>query len=223
MNNLKNRLKKIPLIGNLLVSVHRQLQPGAKPIKGSNNEILNLGVFENVTFDIVGDNNRIEVGKNSRIRDTLIYMRGNNHKLVIKENCNYDGGELWIEDNNGAIIIHGQTTVEHAHLAVTEPFSILEIHKDCMLARNVEIRTGDSHSIIDTATRQRINKAANVFLGEHVWIGAHVKILKGVTIGSNSVIGTGSIVTSSIPSDSVAAGVPAKVIRQGITWDRGRI
>jgi acetyltransferase-like isoleucine patch superfamily enzyme len=37
-------------------------------------------------------------------------------------------------------------------------------------------------------------------------------ILKGVTIGKNSVIGAGSIVTKNIPENSVAVGVPAKVI-----------
>jgi maltose O-acetyltransferase len=41
-----------------------------------------------------------------------------------------------------------------------------------------------------------------------------VKILKGVTIGSDSVIGAGSIVTRSIPAGVVAAGNPAKVIRE---------
>jgi acetyltransferase-like isoleucine patch superfamily enzyme len=39
-------------------------------------------------------------------------------------------------------------------------------------------------------------------------------ILKGVKIGDNSIIGAGSVVTSDIPSNVVAAGNPAKVIRQ---------
>ena len=50
--------------------------------------------------------------------------------------------------------------------------------------------------------------------GENVLIGSNVKILKGVVIGKNSVIGNGSVVTNSIPESVIAAGVPAKVIRQ---------
>jgi acetyltransferase-like isoleucine patch superfamily enzyme len=99
----------------------------------------------------------------------------------------------------------------------------MEIHKDCMLAKYVEIRTGDSHSIVDKETGKRINKAANVCIEEHVWIGAHAKILKGVTIGNNSVIGTASVVTKDVPEGSIASGVPARVIRTGISWDRKRI
>lgn len=38
-------------------------------------------------------------------------------------------------------------------------------------------------------------------------------ILKGVTIGARSIIGAGSVVTKSIPSDCIAGGNPAKVIR----------
>jgi acetyltransferase-like isoleucine patch superfamily enzyme len=45
------------------------------------------------------------------------------------------------------------------------------------------------------------------------WIGAGVIILPGVTIGRNSVIGAGSVVVKSIPSYSLAVGVPAKVVR----------
>ena len=50
-------------------------------------------------------------------------------------------------------------------------------------------------------------------ISENVFIGDNVTILKGVTIGVNSVIGNGSIVTKSIPDNVIAAGNPARVIR----------
>jgi acetyltransferase-like isoleucine patch superfamily enzyme len=52
-----------------------------------------------------------------------------------------------------------------------------------------------------------------IAVGSNVFIGINAIIMPGVTIGSNSVIGAGSIVTRDIPPGSVAAGVPAKVIR----------
>lgn len=222
MTSIKSFIKRIPLFEGIVNKAKRVLKSPTPPIQGLNNNVFNEGVFEKVIIDIIGNNNTIEIGKNTVIKNTLIYLRGNNHKLVIKDNCYFKGGELWIEDNDGTILIHENTTVEHAHIAVTEPFSILEIQRDCMLAQNIEIRTGDSHSIIDNETGKRINKAANVFLGEHVWIGTHVKILKGVTIGNNSIVGTGSIVTTNVPSFSIAAGIPAKVVRSGIDWTRDR-
>lgn len=52
-----------------------------------------------------------------------------------------------------------------------------------------------------------------VTIGKNVWIGESVCILPNVSIGHNSVIGANSVVTKSIPPFSVAAGVPAKVIK----------
>jgi len=216
MKSLKQYLKQLPLIGNLFSNEKNS-------IKGLNNTIVNEGIFNNVVFDIAGNNNEIRIGKNTSVNNALIFIRGDYHKIIIEDNCFFGKGELWIEDDHGSITIHSHTTIEHAHLAVTEPQSILEIHRDCMLAKHIEIRTGDSHSIIDAISGERINRAANVTLKEHVWIGAHAIILKGVTIENNSVIGTASLVTSNIPANSIAAGVPAKVIRSNVDWKRQRI
>ena len=56
--------------------------------------------------------------------------------------------------------------------------------------------------------------AKPVKIGNDCWFGANVVVCPGVTIGDNCVIGAGSVVTRDIPSNSFAAGVPAKVIRQ---------
>ncbi|MFT8890036.1 MAG: DapH/DapD/GlmU-related protein [Ethanoligenens sp.] len=53
-----------------------------------------------------------------------------------------------------------------------------------------------------------------VRIGKNVWIGSGVQILPGITIGNYSVIGAGSVVTSDIPPNVVAYGVPCKVIRE---------
>lgn len=50
-------------------------------------------------------------------------------------------------------------------------------------------------------------------VGNNVFIGIQSTIMPGVTIGDNVVIGAGSIVTRDIPSNSVACGVPARVVR----------
>jgi acetyltransferase-like isoleucine patch superfamily enzyme len=51
-----------------------------------------------------------------------------------------------------------------------------------------------------------------ISIGNNVHIGMNSMIMPGVTIGDNVIVGAGSIVTKSIPSNSVAAGVPAKII-----------
>lgn len=53
-----------------------------------------------------------------------------------------------------------------------------------------------------------------IIIGRNVWLGAKVIVLKGVKIGDNTVIGAGSVVTSDIPPNSVAVGIPAKVVKK---------
>lgn len=52
-----------------------------------------------------------------------------------------------------------------------------------------------------------------VTIGDNVWIGGGSIINPGVTIGANTVIGAGSVVTKSLPSNVLAAGIPAKIIK----------
>ena len=56
-------------------------------------------------------------------------------------------------------------------------------------------------------------KDGAVTLGDNVYLGSGVTVLHGVTIGAGSLVGSGAIVTTDIPPDSVAVGIPAKVIK----------
>lgn len=56
-----------------------------------------------------------------------------------------------------------------------------------------------------------------VCIGDNCWLGAGVTVLDGVTIGEGCVIAAGSVVTRSVPAHSVAAGIPAKVIKNRLS------
>lgn len=55
---------------------------------------------------------------------------------------------------------------------------------------------------------------APITLGRNVWFGGRVTVCAGVTIGDNVVVGAGSVVTRDLPSDVLAVGTPAKVVRE---------
>jgi acetyltransferase-like isoleucine patch superfamily enzyme len=93
-----------------------------------------------------------------------------------------------------------------------------------MLSYDIDIRNGDSHSILSLDKKERINYAKDVKIDNHVWIGAHSIILKGCHIGKDNVIGTGSVLSHlSTPPNCLIAGVPGKIIKNDITWDRDRL
>jgi acetyltransferase-like isoleucine patch superfamily enzyme len=52
-----------------------------------------------------------------------------------------------------------------------------------------------------------------VIIEDGVWVGSDVTILDGVTIGANAVIAAKSLVNKDVPSFSIVAGIPAKVIK----------
>jgi len=93
----------------------------------------------------------------------------------------------------------------------------VEIGDETMVAPNVVISDSDFHVVWPPERRfdlAPIEEAKPVKIGRRVWIGLNAIILKGVSIGDNSVIGAGSVVTSDIPPNVLAAGVPARVIRR---------
>lgn len=61
---------------------------------------------------------------------------------------------------------------------------------------------------------RKLKTKGEIMIGCNVWIGDKVSIFGGVNIGDNVIIGAGSIVTHDIPSNCMAAGMPAKVIKQ---------
>lgn len=57
-------------------------------------------------------------------------------------------------------------------------------------------------------------KLEETWIGKGVSIGSSATILCGITIGENSIIGAGSVVTKNIPANTIAAGVPAKIMKE---------
>jgi len=89
----------------------------------------------------------------------------------------------------------------------------LSIGSNCSISHNVRIYTANKDPLfIVMGTERKIN-AADVIIGDNVWIGANVFITEGVHIGDNVVIGANSVVTKSMPSRSICAGSPCKVIK----------
>ena len=200
-----------------------QIQNDKKGFVTKGNKIENKGIKLSTKFRIKGKNNIVKIGKHALVKNTTIVIMGNNSLVHIKDGAWLSGATIWVEDNGCRLEIGRNTFIGSSHLAVTENGSILKIGDDCMLSSNINIRTGDSHSIIDFETNQRINYARSIFINNHCWIGEGVKILKGVNLEENCVVSTGAIVTKSFTANCLIGGIPAKILKENITWVKERL
>jgi acetyltransferase-like isoleucine patch superfamily enzyme len=176
----------------------------------------------NASIDITGNKNLINVQSDCLFTNLKIIIRGDNNRIIFGEGVRFNrSGEIWIVGNNCVLELHASTGIESAHFAVTEDYSKLIVNKNCMISTEVEIRTGDSHKILDITTKERINHARDVIIGERVWIGSGVTILKGVHIADGVILGARSLITKSVyEQNCIVAGIPAKVIRSQVTWEK---
>ncbi|MBA3748223.1 MAG: acyltransferase [Solirubrobacterales bacterium] len=192
-------------------------------IRGSGHTIVTDGaVLRNVRLDVRGQGHRIEVAPQARLSNLSITLEGVGHRLLIGSHVGVHAGEMTFYDDHGTISIGERTTIYGAAFGVTEGGRI-SVGRDCLLSSEVDLRNGDSHSILDVASGERLNPAADVTIGDHVWLGVRVLVLKGSRIAAHSVVGAGSIVSEEFPAGSVVAGVPARLLRGGVTWERERL
>ncbi len=174
---------------------------------------------------VSGNNNNVFIGDNVRLKRLKIRIKGNNNKIKIGQNVRiYEYADLIIEANDGYIEIGHKTTIGSATLYVGENMTGVSIGQDCMLSRNIVIDTSDFHSIISLKTNERINPPKSVSVSNHVWIGNGVYLGKGSKINDNCIIATRSVVSGKeFPSNVILGGIPAKIIKDEITWSREKL
>lgn len=98
--------------------------------------------------------------------------------------------------------------------------TIIDIKNNCLIGWNVEIRDSDGHKIINEKGI-RINENSPIEIGNHVWIGADCTVMKGVILAHDIIMAKGSIVVKSIhDSNCVIAGIPAKIVKRNILWQK---
>jgi maltose O-acetyltransferase len=90
----------------------------------------------------------------------------------------------------------------------------IRIGPDGLFGAHVEIFDSNFHDLDPARRHAGTQRMAPVDIGANVFVGMSVKILKGVTIGADTVVGAGAVVTSSLPAGVIAAGNPARVVRE---------
>lgn len=168
-------------------------------------------------YKILSNCNNV-VGKPLLFHPTLLKGKGKiifgkNVQIGVIASPNFYSHYAYLEVRNSdsVISIGNNVAINNAFSAVS--FQNITIHDDVLIGVNCAIIDNDGHDLdVDKRNATELKSAA-VTIEKNVFIGDNVTILKGVTIGENSVIGLGSVVTNDIPKNVIAAGNPAKVIR----------
>tara|TARA_B110000240_G_scaffold196663_1_gene249444 strand:- start:690 stop:1310 length:621 start_codon:yes stop_codon:yes gene_type:complete len=149
---------------------------------------------------IIGDNvvlNSDFEGSNTSLTTKVKFVTGTTGKIIIGNNC----------DLNGTCFVS---------------YDEIEIGDFCQFASSSIISDTDFHPV-DPKFRLKQMKGESfsfnsvskkkIKIGNNVWVGWGTVILKGVNIGDNSIIAAGAVVVSDIPSNCIAAGNPAKPVK----------
>lgn len=111
-----------------------------------------------------------------------------------------------------AIILHDGVGMSGTSVVAE---SCIEIGENTMLGANTNVYDTDFHPVKASERLSQESAATKpITIGKNCWIASNATILKGVTIGDGAVVGAMSLVTKNIPSGVIAAGVPAKVIKE---------
>lgn len=94
----------------------------------------------------------------------------------------------------------------------TEPW-IITLGDNVHITDGVKFITHDGGTLIFRRLIPDLEITKPIVVGDNVYFGNNVIVLPGVTIGSNVIIGAGAIVSRNIPDNSLAVGVPARVIK----------
>ncbi len=183
---------------------------------------LNDALLHRCDIELSGPGHTLVIEPGARLWDVTLRLIGENHTVIIGSHARLRGGHFLVEDRGGRLEVGGNTTM-FTPMVVCSEGGAIRIGRDCLVAYGADIRNSDGHSVLDATTRQRVNPAADTTLSDHVWIGNNCQIMKGVTIGTHSIVASRAVVTKDVPPHTLAAGLPAKILRENVDWDPQRL
>ena len=157
-------------------------------------------------------------GKGSTIMKPFLQLSGCKSIKVGSNTTILSNARLAVFGNSNKIniVIGDNCYIGFGFSALASADAIIDIGDNVLFASNVLV-TNENHGIDPESNVPYMDQklsAKDVKIGNGCWIGEKVCILPGVSIGEKCIIGAGSIVTKTIPSYSIAAGNPARILKQ---------
>lgn len=145
-------------------------------------------------YSHVSQRRKVRLGVGSALAPNTSLRNG--HLIEIGDECHIgERSSLWAGDSSGRIKVGNYVS----------------------FAPDVFVTASDYSFEKGVPFRKQTKRDRDVTIGNDVWLGTKVVVTAGVTIGDGCIIGAGAVVTKDIPPNSIAGGVPAKVIRERAT------
>lgn len=185
-----------------------------------------INLFKKIKKHLLWNIYKIElkkIGKNSSVNYPFTISGG--EYIEIGDDFNAGSGlilEAWSEYRNyserntpSLVIGNNVSITDYCHISCMDNVTI---GNGVLFGRNVFISDNfhggpNGENLNLPPVERNIYSNGKVIIGDNVWLGKNVCVMPGTNIGTNSIIGANAVVTSDIPANSIAVGVPAKVIR----------
>lgn len=179
-----------------------------------------------VRKDIIKQCTLVGTSHGFRVTSKIRLLHGSVPKDVILQEHSEVFGTI-SSYNHGKVIMYPWSKLGHG--SEISCANHIEIGRDTAIATGVTIIDHNNHPINPKDRRYMRHTphhsmerspmyAANapIIIGENVWIGSNARIQKGVTIGDNAIIASNSVVTKDVPANTIAAGNPARIVKEYI-------
>lgn len=206
---------------DIIIGVQNTIAEKVKIISKENSKLFledKIHIGEQVRLSTCNASNML-IGSNSRISDNSLLFSLYSSRLLISENSSvFHHAHIYVS-YKGTITI-GKNTSFEANLFMDCHRSHIEIGNDNMFSVQTKIDTGGHHIFDITSSEELESHCAPIKTADHVWIGMGATLLPGTNIAEGSIVGASSTVNKPIPPHTICAGIPAKVIRTNIRWER---
>jgi acetyltransferase-like isoleucine patch superfamily enzyme len=186
------------------------------------NRIEHAGSIDtDVRVEFTGSNNRLVVHAPVRLSSLSVHFNCDNGYVELgpSEGVPAFGANIRVGQDARVVVGRNVSSTSRVGMSAVEGAEIT-IGDDVMFASDNQLRCDDGHPIFDVRTGKRVNPSRSIAIGDHVWLGWGAVLLGGTTLGEGSVVGIRSVVKGAFPNNCVIAGVPARVLRKDVAWER---
>ncbi|WP_242218910.1 acyltransferase [Shinella zoogloeoides] len=168
-------------------------------------------------FYFLLSNNRPARNLSKSIQPTILLGKGKiflgKCNLGVWPSAHFLSGSIYIEarEITAVVLIEDGVWINNEAVIIAQRETI-RIKAQTLIGTNFTVYDSDFHDLHPQRRLDGSIRTAPVTIGSNVFIGSHVTVLKGVTIGENSVISSGAVVSTDIPANVIAGGIPARVI-----------